>query len=101
MAKEVKFTDSELKSLQEIQVNYQQIQLEMGGLKLQLIAQDRNAERLMDLEDQLMQKLSDLNAKENETAADLNKKYGPGSLDPATGVFTPTPPAPAAPDTAK
>jgi hypothetical protein len=22
---------------------------------------------------------------------ELNKKYGPGNLDPATGVFTPTP----------
>ena len=101
MAKEVKFTDSELTSLQEIQTAYQQIQLEMGGLKMQQIAQDRNAERLMDLEDQLMQKLNDLNAKENETAAELNEKYGPGSLDPASGVFTPAPEVPETPEVTK
>jgi len=28
---------------------------------------------------------------ERNLVADLNKKYGPGNLDPATGVFTPAP----------
>tara|TARA_Y100001938_G_C7962060_1_gene364824 strand:+ start:247 stop:558 length:312 start_codon:yes stop_codon:yes gene_type:complete len=100
MAKEIKFTDEELATLAEIQSQYQQVQLELGGLKMQQIGHDRNAERLMDLEDQLMQKLNDLNAKENDTAKELNEKYGPGSLDPASGVFTPAPEAQAAPEEA-
>ena len=29
--------------------------------------------------------------KERELVKELNEKYGPGSLDPETGVFTPTP----------
>jgi len=36
---------------------------------------------------------SDLQGKERELVKQLNEKYGPGSLDPATGVFTPAPPA--------
>ncbi len=28
---------------------------------------------------------------ERKLVADLNEKYGPGNLDPATGVFTPAP----------
>ena len=30
---------------------------------------------------------------ERKLVADLNEKYGPGNLDPATGVFTPAPAA--------
>ena len=29
--------------------------------------------------------------KERDLVKELNEKYGPGQLDPATGVFTPTP----------
>jgi hypothetical protein len=89
--KETKFTKEELKSLQEIQSGYQDLQLRMGGLKMQQIAQDRQAERLMELEDQLMAELSQLNEVERNTATELNEKYGHGSLNPATGVFTKDP----------
>ena len=33
---------------------------------------------------------TDLQQKERDLVAELNNKYGPGSLDPQTGVFTPT-----------
>ena len=33
----------------------------------------------------------DVQDKERELVQSLNEKYGPGSLDPQTGVFTPTP----------
>ena len=90
MAQDVKFTDEELTGLKEIQAAYQNIQLRMGGLKMQQIAHERQAERLVELEDQLMAELQDLNTKEQETAASLNEKYGAGSLDPESGVFTPS-----------
>ena len=89
--KETKFTPEELQNLQAIQSGYQDLQLRMGGLKMQQIAHDRTAERLVELEDQLMAELSQLNDTEKTTAADLNEKYGRGSLDPATGVFTQDP----------
>ena len=34
---------------------------------------------------------SALQSKEQEIVKQLNEKYGPGNLDPATGVFTPAP----------
>jgi len=87
--KEIKFTEDELKSLQEVQTGYQEMQVKMGGLKMQQIAHERNADRLGDLEDELMTELGELNDNEQKVASDLNEKYGPGSLNPETGVFTP------------
>tara|TARA_R100000008_G_scaffold77387_1_gene57791 strand:+ start:1221 stop:1526 length:306 start_codon:yes stop_codon:yes gene_type:complete len=88
-SKEIKFTDDELKSLQEVQQGYQDMQVKMGGLKMQQIAHERNADRLAELEEALMTELQELNEKETGTAQELNDKYGPGSLNPETGVFTP------------
>ena len=62
---EIKFTEDELKSLKELQTTYQQKQLQFGQLKVQ----------------KLLRTL----------VKSLNEKYGPGNLDPTTGVFTPTP----------
>jgi len=33
----------------------------------------------------------DIQDKERELVQQLNEKYGPGQLDPQTGVFTPVP----------
>ena len=90
-SKEIKFTEEELKSLQEVQTGYQEMQVKMGGLKMQQISHDRNGDRLSDLEDELMTELKELNDNEQKVAGDLNEKYGPGSLNPETGVFTPQP----------
>lgn len=96
-SKEIKFSEDELTSLQDVQKNYQEMQVKMGGLKMQQIAHDRNSDRLVELEETLMTELTELNDKENKLAADLNEKYGPGSLNPETGVFTPQPQAEEAP----
>ena len=34
---------------------------------------------------------AELQQKERDLVKELNDKYGPGSLDPQTGVFTPVP----------
>ena len=47
-SKEIKFSEDELKSLQEVQQNYQEMQVKMGGLKMQQIAHDRNSDRLVE-----------------------------------------------------
>jgi hypothetical protein len=88
---EVKFSEDELKELQTVQTSYQEMQVKMGGLKMQQIAHERNADRLAELEETLMTELQELNDSETKTAGSLNDKYGPGSLNPETGVFTPSP----------
>ena len=91
--KEIKFTEDELAKLQEVQQGYQDMQVKMGGLKMQQIGHERSGDRLAELEETLMTELQELNDNENSVAQELNDKYGPGSLNPETGVFTPAPPS--------
>ena len=95
MAKEIKFTEEEIKSLNELSQNYQQIQLAFGQFKVQHLLAEQQMNVLEEAEVQMESDYSDLQDKERELVKQLNEKYGPGSLDPATGVFTPAPAPPA------
>ena len=68
-ASETKFSDEELTSLKSLQEGYTEKQAQFGQLKVQKLL-----------------------VQEQDLVKQLNEKYGPGSLDPATGVFTPAPP---------
>ena len=82
MAKAIKFTEEELKSLQELQGTYNQITLAFGQLSLSRLGLDGQ-------EEQLKTTLADTRTKENELAKLLTEKYGKGSLNIDTGEFTP------------
>ena len=84
MADAIKFTEDELKSLQELQGTYQRITLALGQLNVSRYA-------LEEREENLKQALLDTKTKENELAKSLTEKYGKGSLNIETGEFTPTP----------
>ena len=83
MSKEVKFTEEELKQVQNIQTSYQNIQSQFGQLKL---AQIRLDEQEVELEDALKQ----IQSEEKKFLDGITDKYGQGTLNPDTGVFTPT-----------
>ncbi len=91
MADEIKFTDEELKSLQELSQNYQNIQASFGQIKVQKILNQQQADALEEAEVKMDADYKDIQDKERELVQQLNEKYGPGQLDPQTGVFTPTP----------
>ena len=82
MADAIKFTEEELKSLQELQGTYNQITLAMGQLSLSRIGLDAR-------EEALKATLAETQTKENELAKSLTEKYGKGSLNIETGEFTP------------
>jgi len=88
---EIKFSEDELKSLQYLQNSYQQKQLQFGQLKVQKILVQQQVDGLETSEAQLEVEYGEVQETERKLVADLNEKYGPGSLDPTTGVFTPTP----------
>ena len=90
MAKEVKFTDDELKQLQGLQTSYQEKQLQFGQLKVQRILLQQQSDALEEAEVQLEEDYKVVQETERGIVKQLNKKYGPGSLNPETGVFTPT-----------
>jgi predicted nuclease with TOPRIM domain len=90
MAKEVKFTDDELKQLQELQNSYQEKQIQFGQLKVQKMLLQQQRDSIEDSESKLEVEYSEIQGNERKIVEELNKKYGPGSLNPETGMFTPT-----------
>ena len=83
MSEEVKFTEEELTQVQNIQKSYVGVQNQFGQLKL---AQIRLDEQEVDLEEAL----KSVQSEESKFLDGITKKYGPGTLNPETGVFTPT-----------
>jgi len=95
--KETKFTDEELQELRELQTNYQQKVFDFGNLRVEKMLQ---AKRQVDLEVREVEAeegWSGVQEQEKELVQKLTDKYGPGQLDPTSGVFTPAPEPP--PDT--
>ena len=91
MADEIKFSDEELKSLQNLSQSYQNIQASFGQMKVQKILNQQQADALEEAEVKMDADYKDIQDKERELVQQLNEKYGPGQLDPQTGVFTPVP----------
>ncbi len=88
---ETKFSEEELKSLQDLQTSYQQKQLQFGQLEVQRLLVTQQLDSLDSAKATLEVEYGEVQDTERNLVADLNKKYGPGNLDPATGVFTPAP----------
>ena len=91
MADEIKFTDDELKSLQELQNNYQEKQTLFGQLAVQKILLAQQMDALEEAESKLESDWVENQETERSLVAELTEKYGPGTLNPETGVFVPTP----------
>ena len=90
---ETKFSEEELKSLQDLQTSYQQKQLQFGQLEVQRLLVSQQLEQLDNAKAKLEVEYGEVQETERTLVQDLNKKYGPGNLDPASGVFTPAPAA--------
>ena len=82
MPEEVKFTEEELTQVKNIQISYQNVQNQFGQLKLTQIRLDNQE---VDLEDALKQ----IQSEEKKFLDGITSKYGQGTLNPDTGVFTP------------
>ena len=87
---DTKFTEEELKSLSDLQSSYQQKQLQFGQLKVQKLLLQQQQEAIEQSEAQLEVDYAGVQENERKIVKELNDKYGPGNLDPATGVFTPS-----------
>jgi len=88
---EIKFSDEELQSLRGLQEGYQEKSAQFGQLKVQKLLVQQQLDALEGTEVQFESDYSDLQKQEQEIVKQLNEKYGPGNLDPTTGVFTPVP----------
>jgi len=79
---EVKFTEDELTQVQNIQKSYANVQNQFGQLKMAQI-------RLDEQEVELEEALKSIQDEEKKFLDKITEKYGQGSLNPETGVFTP------------
>ena len=76
------FTEEELKNLIKIRDQVSQLTAQMGQLYINKI-------KLEEAEKTLRDELKTLEAKESSIAQTLSSKYGKGSIDLASGTFTP------------
>ena len=77
-----KFTEEEIKSLKEIQMEMDQIIIRFGQISI-------NREALTSQEDQIKQQLIQLKSKEQTLAGNLTDKYGKGTFDLESNEFKP------------
>ena len=89
-SKELKFTDEELQSLQGLQTSYQEKQAALGQLAVQKLLMNQQVESIETRLVEVEQEYQTVQQEERDLVKTLNDKYGPGQLDPATGVFTPS-----------
>ena len=91
---EIKFSEEELQGWQSLQSGYQEKQTLLCQLSVQRILLDQQSDALEARRSEVEQEYEAVQQQERDLVAQLNEKYGPGSLNPETGVFTPTPETP-------
>lgn len=79
----IKFTPEEINIVDTLKKDYENVLLQIGQLEVE-------KKKLSAMESQLWNIYNSLIEREKVMASDLSSKYGEGSLDPSTGVFTPT-----------
>ena len=89
MSEKIKFSDEELKDLEQLQNDYSQKQVELGQVHVQRLLLNQQMEQLHNKQSELEQEYIQIQGREKQLVDGLNQKYGPGQLDPETGVFTP------------
>ena len=88
---EIKFSEEELKELGGLQQSYQDKQNLLGQLAVQKILLNQQVEGIDNRQVELEGEYEEVQQTERDLVQKLNEKYGPGQLDPQTGVFTPIP----------
>ena len=84
MSEEIKFTEEELKSLGDLQQAYQRITNSYGQIALA-------KHNLEEQEAAVKSEFENTRKQEQNLLNSITEKYGPGQLNPQTGVFTPAP----------
>ena len=88
---EIKFSEEELKELGELQTSYQEKQAALGQIAVQKILLNQQVEAIDNRQVELEGEYEAVQQSGRDLVQKLNEKYGPGQLDPQSGVFTPIP----------
>tara|TARA_R100000008_G_scaffold79962_1_gene62036 strand:+ start:1222 stop:1530 length:309 start_codon:yes stop_codon:yes gene_type:complete len=83
-----KFSEEELNEVKEIQNTYFKIQEQFGQLSISKIHLNNQLNEIDNHEESLHTQFKDNQEKENKFLDGITKKYGEGTLNPETGIFT-------------
>ena len=86
---EVKFTEEEMKSLNEVRETYIGIQTTFGQISVNKIRVEQDMMKLDEAETSLRNKYVENRETEKKLVQEITKKYGDGQLNFETGTFTP------------
>jgi len=87
--KQIKFTKTEIESLENLRNAYAFIQNSLGNLEIQRLQTEQTLERLENQKILLETKYVQEQTNESNLLEQLTKKYGVGNLNIETGEFTP------------
>ncbi len=90
MTESIKFTDEELKEINELREASQAKVVEFGQLRLERLLTKQRIENLEKLEETADKEYIELQEKEAQLVNKFNEKYGVGTVDLASGVFVPS-----------
>ena len=86
---EIKFTTEELAKISKIQNDYQALGIQLVQTKLSIENAANQLSELTEQESTLTDKVIEVSKAEAVLAQELEAKYGKGSIDMETGIFTP------------
>ena len=88
MSKDTKFSEEEVSKAKEIRQIYRDIQYTYGQIGIARLRLNQQLEGLDDVEGQLQEKFLETQKDEQGYIKGIQEKYGDGTLDPETGIFT-------------
>ena len=88
-SKDVKFTKDELNSIEELRNNYNSVTNSLGMLEVSRMQTEKRLETIKGDKIRLETQYEQLTMAEKELIDSLTEKYGQGSIDINSGVFTP------------
>ena len=85
----VKFTEDELKSIQDIQTSYTEVTNKLGQLSIAKLRLEQQEISLEKEHDTLTETFNKIQIDEQKFLDGITDKYGQGTLNPETGLFIP------------
>ena len=89
MADPIKFSEEEMQQLAGLQQSYREKMEKFGQAKVQRLLLTQQLDALTIAEQQIEVEYRDVQESERKLVEELNNKYGQGTLDVETGIFTP------------
>jgi hypothetical protein len=90
MAEQIKFTNDEIELLKKLQEDYLNVQNKFGQITITEFNLNNQFQELAKIKEETSKSFEEIQQRERELVDKLTEKYGQGTLDPKSGVFTPS-----------